>query len=227
MDHRNGHSHRSEQTYRVRIMAGIAAAELIALAFVLLWPVPDQGDPVYQDVIYSDSNTPIEEVRRTTQESKPPPPPAPPVPIEVPNDRIIEEDPIDFSDATFDEYADSLSTPMPESRGNSDEIAANPQLPPSVVRIVEPTLPSDLDGKLGEVVIKIRFLVNRDGSVEEASISEIRRINKDGSFEIVNDLPESILSATLRAAHQWRFRPARNEGSEVRAFVRHDFRVEI
>lgn len=227
MKEKNRNSYRSEHTYRVRILSGIAAAELIALAFVLLWPVPEPGDPVYQDVVYSDSNTPVEEVRRTTQESTPPPPPAPPVPIEVPNDRIIEEEPIEFADASFDEYSDSLSLPTPASEGNSDEIAANPQLPPSVVRIVEPTLPTNLEGEVGEVVIKIQFLVNRDGTVEEATISEIRRYNKDGTFEILDDLPEAVLSATLRAAHQWRFRPAKNDGSEVRAFVKHDFRVEI
>lgn len=227
MKDRKQHSYRSEHTYRVRIMAGIAAAELIALGFVLLWPLPQESVPIFQDVVYSDNNTPVEEVRRTTQESTPPPPPAPPVPIEVPNDRIIEEDPIEFSDVTFDEYSDSLALPTPASQGNSDEIAANPQLPPSVVRIVEPTLPSNLEGEVGEVVIKIQFLVNRDGSVEEASISEIRRYRKDGTFEVLDDLPEAILAATLRAAHQWRFRPAKNDGGEVRAFVKHDFRVEI
>lgn len=227
MRKKNKNSLKSEHSYRVRILSCIAAAELIALAFVLFWPVPSPQEPLFQDEVYSDNNTPIEEITRTSQESKPPPPPVPPVPVEVPNDEVIEEDPIDFSDVSFDEYADSLTTPSPASEGSSERIAANPQLPPSVVRIVEPTLPRDFEKNLGQVVITIRFLVNSDGSVDEATIERIRKRNDDGSYTQVRDLNSGILAATLKAAHQWRFRPARNEGVEVRTFTTADFTLEI
>lgn len=227
MIRKNENSLKSEHSYRVRILSCIAAAELIALAFVLFWPVPGPQEPLFQDEVYSDNNTPIEEITRTSQESKPPPPPIPPVPVEVPNDEVIEEDPIEFSDLSFDDYADSLTASSPASEGSSERIAANPQLPPSVVRIVEPTLPRDFEKNLGQIVITIRFLVNSDGTVDEATIERVRRRNKDGSYTLVQNLNSSILAATLTAAHQWRFRPARDEGVGVRTFTTADFTLEI
>lgn len=226
---KNNHSNslRSEHSYRVRILSCIAAAELIALSFVLLWPPPDQQDPIFQDMEQSENPTPIEEVTRTSQESEPPSPPMPQVPVEVPDDEIIEEEPLEFAENSFEEFSDSLSSPSPASQGNSDMIASNPQLPPSVVRIVEPTLPENMERNMGQVVITIRFLVNRDGTVDEATIREIRQYDGNGNYTVVDDLDTEILSATLKAAHQWRFRPAENEGAEVRTFTTADFTLDI
>jgi hypothetical protein len=59
--------------------------------------------------------------------------------------------------------------------GDEDIIVSNPQLPPSVVRIVEPSVPELPDELRGRIEMVVNFLVNQDGTVEEASIVQIRK----------------------------------------------------
>lgn len=217
------HSGRNEIGYQNRIMACVVAAEVIAIAFFNLWPVPQQGEKVYQDINFSDNVVAIEDVVVTRQESQPPPPPAPQVPIPVPNDRVIEEE-IDLDEINDSEYTDSLSVTMKGSVGNSDKPMANPQRGPSVIRIVEPTVPEAAKEANVKAEIWVSFLVNEKGQVEEASISQIKLYDRDsGNVRSVQTIDYGLAEATINAALQWKFRPARNDGEIVRAYTRHIF----
>lgn len=212
-----------EISYTNRILGSIIAAELLVLAVFTLWPIPD-GEKTYQDIVFTESNAIIDEVQITTQQSSPPPPPKPVVPIPVPNDEVIEEEILTLEDIDISDYADSLSIQGLGRVGDSDRVASNPQLPPSVIRIVEPTVPEAAKEADIKAEILVSFLVGKDGQVEEATISQIKLFDKDAKeFEIVDRINYGLTDATLQAALQWRFRPAKNNGEVVKSYTKHIF----
>lgn len=213
----------SELSYKNRILGSIVIAELLVISIFTLWPAPDQ-ERTYQDIVFSDSEAVIDEVTITTQQSSPPPPPRPQVPIPVPNDEVIEEEILTLQDIDISEYSDSMSVVGLGKIGDSQQIASNPQLPPSVIRIVEPTVPDAAKKADIKAEILVSFLVDKKGQVEEATISQIKVYNQDsGSYEIVDHIGYGLTSATLEAALQWRFRPAKNKGETVRSYTKHIF----
>jgi len=99
----------------------------------------------------------------------------------------------------------------------------NPQVPPTVVRIVEASAPDAVpDEYRGNLEMIVNFLVDENGDVEEASIEEIRRYT-NGDYEVMPFIQYGLMDAVIRAALQWRFRPARQDGEPVRAYTRQRF----
>lgn len=223
MKSNESHISRTEARYQHRMMACVIAAEIIAIAFFNLWPAPEKGNKTFQDVEFSDNVVAIEDVVVTRQESQPPPPPTPQIPIPVPNDRVIEEE-IDLDEINDSEFSDSLSVTMKGTMGDSDKPMANPQRGPSVIRIVEPTVPDAAREANIKAEIWVSFLVNEKGLVEEASISQIKLYNREtGNVRSVQTIGYGLAEATINAALQWKFRPAKNDGEIVRAYTRHIF----
>lgn len=213
----------SEVSYKNRILGSIAIAELLVISVFTLWPVQDQNN-TFQDVEFTESEAIIDEVQITSQKSSPPPPPKPQVPIPVPNDEVIEEEILTLEDIDISEYTDSMSVAGFGREGDSDQVASNPQLPPNVIRIVEPTVPDAAKNADIKAEILVSFLVDKEGQVEEATISQIKLYNGDsGDYEIVSSINYGLTEATLEAALQWRFRPAKNQGEAVRAYTKHIF----
>lgn len=212
----------SEISYRNRLLGCLVIAQLMAIAVFTLWPVTEQtSEP--QEIVFDDSSPIIDEATITRQSSSPPPPPRPQVPIPVPNDEVIEEELLELQDIDISEYSDSMSVGFGTS-GDSDQIASNPQSPPSVVRIVEPTVPEAAKKAGVKAEIMVSFLVDTDGQVEEATIAEIKLFDQgSGDFRTVESIGYGLTEATLVAALQWRFRPATEGGEKVRAYTRHIF----
>lgn len=207
----------------MRWMACLAAAEALLLFTVLLWPVPADKD-TYQDITYSDNEIAMEEVTVTTQRSTPPPPPRPQVPIPVPDDKIIEEKIIELEKLDLTQLDEPLAMEGVGTSGNSNRITANPQTPPNVIRIVEPTVPAAAKKEKVKAEIWVSFLVNREGKVEEATISQIRIYDPDeNDFVEAQSIEYGLTEATLEAALQWKFRPAQEDGNPVRAYSEHIF----
>jgi outer membrane biosynthesis protein TonB len=213
----------SEVSYKNRILGSIVITELLVISVFTFWPTEDQNK-TYQDIEFSDSEAIIEEVQITSQKSSPPPPPRPQVPIPVPDDEVIEEEPLTLENIDISEYTDSLSVAGLGREGDSDQVASNPQMPPSVIRIVEPTVPDAAKKADIKAEILVSFLVDKEGQVEEATISQIKLYNEgSGNYKIVDNINYGLTEATLEAALQWRFRPAKNQGEPVRAFTKHIF----
>lgn len=213
----------SELSYRNRILSSIVIAELLAWSVFALWPVPNQ-ERTYQDIVFADNEAIIDEMVITTQKSSPPPPPRPQVPIPVPDDEVIEDEILTLEDIDISEYTDSMSVMGVGRVGNEDQVASNPQMPPSVIRIVEPTMPEAAKKADIKAEILVSFLVNKEGQVEEATISQIKVYNKDSkSYEMVDHIDYGLTDATLQAALQWRFRPAKNNGEVVKSYTKHFF----
>lgn len=215
-------SNRGAATYRIRIMSSIVAAQLLCLALVLFWPIPEKEE-VFQDVTETTEEAVVQAPVRTQQQSSPPPPPAPQVPVPVPNDEVIEEEEIDFTEEAFADSYDSLSTTAGEAPAQGqNQIVSNPTIGPRVIRIVEPPL------KKGEnsYEIAVEFLVDKEGNVEEAVIMSIYTLDDEGNqLEKVTNIEDRIVEEVIKAALNWKFRPAQNNGEPVRAYTKNYFTI--
>ena len=212
----------TEASYNVRILSCIIAIELLVLAVFNFWPKPDT-EKVFQDLVFSENSTAIEEVLITRQESSPPPPPSPRVPVPVPNDEIIEEE-IVFQEVDFSEFSDSLSLPEDGRLGDTDRVSANPQRAPSLVKIVEANKTEAAKEADLRVRVWVNFLVGKEGRVEEASIASVEVYDEDEKkFKPVQTIGYGLTGEILTAALQWRFRPAQDQGEPVKAYAKHAF----
>lgn len=208
--------------YKVRMMGAIAAVQLLLLALVHFWPI-SESEPTY----YASEDDEIVRIQapvRTTQQSKPPPPPAPSVPIPVPNDEPVPEEEIEFPrEITADSY-DSLSVTAGQGGDGDDAISGNPEVPPQIMRIEEPTFQNNSPEKAD---IYVSFLVNKKGTVEEATIEKIFLYDDDGRPTIrVDAVDAEVTKRTLSAALNWKFRPAKVNGKPVRAYKTGIFTVD-
>lgn len=204
-------------------MACVIAAEVIALGLFNFWPTPNNPAP-YKDVDFAEDAISMEDVVRTKQQSSPPPPPKPQIPVPVPNDEVIEEEIVNLEDLNVSKYSDSLSVTMVGSQGDADEPVSSPQVSPTIIHIVEPTVPEAAKRADIKAEIYVSFLVDKQGKVEEATISQIKLYDREtGNAEIVETIDYGLTEATLNAALQWKFRPAKNEGQPVKAYSRQVF----
>lgn len=205
-------------------MGCLILAELIMLSVFMFWPVKQKKTDMFQDINPIEDAITMEDVQITTQRSSPPPPPSPQVPVPVPNDQIIEEEPIVLEELNFQNFPNPIDETGRGPGGDSDQIAANPDQSPSLVRIVEPTVPDEAKKQDIKAEIWVSFLVNAEGNVEEASISEIRLYEGDGqSYKTVDQINYGLMEATIDAALRWKFRPAKKDGEAVKAFTEHIF----
>lgn len=214
---------RSETNYINRVLIAVIAVQLLLVLLVRFWPEEAMEPEVYQ-VDPPQDQVLIDEVMITEQISSPPPPPRPQVPQPVPSDEVVEiELDVDL-DLDVPEMPDLEPGTGTSREGDESAIVSNPQIPPTVVRIVEASTPEDVPGELkGNVEMIVNFLVDKDGRVEEASIVEIRKYTGDGEYEVVPFIEHGLMDAVLRAALQWRFRPARQDGEPVKAYTRQRF----
>lgn len=207
-------------------MFSLICVEILALMIILWWPVqPSQPDTQDYDR-FDNEEILIDEAIVTQQSTAPASPLKPQVPVPVPNDEIIEEE-IDFPDIddlfTRIDAEGEIGTAPREGEG---EIVGSPERPPGLLRIVEPTIPEEAKRANVKAQIIVTFLVGKDGSVEDLSISEIRLYNGNGSdYEVVNQIGYGLMEATMTAASKWRFSPARHQGEPVRAYVENSFNI--
>jgi len=212
----------SESGYVNRFLLAVLAVQILMVLLIRFWPEGTYTPEVYYDEPPRD-HVLLDEIQITQQRSSPPPPPRPQVPQPVPSDEIIEiELDIDL-DLDVPEMPDLEPGTGTAFAGEESAIVSNPQVPPTVVRIVEASTPAGVPSELrGNVEMIVNFLVDENGTVEEASIVEIRKYNGD-DYEVVPFIEHGLMDAVLRAALEWRFRPARQDGENVRAYTRQRF----
>ncbi len=204
-------------------MLSLVIAQLLLIGIFKFWPKEEEEETVYQEESVQQV-TLIDEVEITVQESAPPAPPKPQIPQPVPDDEVVEEE------IEFDAELNLLDMPISDPGkgtgefGDEDVIVSNPQLPPTVVKIVEATPPSNVPPELkGKLEMIVNFLVDKNGDVEEVSIVEIRKYKDDGSYETLPYLQHGLMDAVLEAALRWKFRPARQNGEPVKSYTKQRF----
>lgn len=205
------------------MLVSLLAIQVLILILFKFWPtdarqeVTYQTEPPAQEVL-------IDEIQITKQQSSPPPPPKPQIPQPVPSDEVIEFEPDFEIDLDTPEMPDLEFGTGTATEGDEAAIVSNPQIPPTVVRIVEASSPEGVPPELkGNIEMIVNFLVDKDGRVEEASIVEIRKYSSDTEYEVLEFIQYGLMDAVLRAALQWRFRPARQDGEPVRSYTRQRF----
>lgn len=216
------------KNYRLRILANIVLVEILMIGLFKFWPhiKSEENLPTFTT---SDHPLILSDVTITRQGGTPPMPPMPAVPIPVPNDRIIK-DPI--PDLNMNNLIDLKGLPgntgLGGEGGGPATIIRNPQQPPSVVKIVEPAVPPAAKKADLKVEVVVNFLVDTNGNVDKATITQIKLYNKNmNSYKIVKSIGYGIPEATIDAALQWRFRPAQQNGKSVRAYTKHIFTFGI
>lgn len=213
----------SESGYINRLLLSVLIVQILMLLLIRFWPVNTeeevsyQSEPPRQEVL-------IDEIQITQQRSSPPPPPRPQVPQPVPSDEVIEVELDIDMDLDVPDMPDLEPGTGSALDGEESSIVSSPQVPPTVVRIVEASSPEDVPPELkGNIEMIVNFLVDKEGRVEEASIEEIRKYTNGDEYEVLPYIEYGLMDAVLRAALQWRFRPARQDGEPVRAYTRQRF----
>lgn len=148
----------------------------------------------------------MEEIIQTKHEEKPPPPPRPPVPVEVPNDEIVEDQILDLdAELTMDQ---PLDTPPPPPEDEEEEdffvvVEDMPELKGGMKRLYDCIDYPDMARKAGiEGRVIIQFIVNENGQVENPKVT--RGIGGGADQE------------ALRCVKQMEFKPGRQRGKAVR-----------
>lgn len=211
--------------YRIRVFMSIILVELVVAGLIQWWP-EIRPESKKKDFVYEarpNERIEVEDIA-VTQQSQPASPPSPQVPVVRPDDEVIEADVPDFNELNLPALPGKSEFMGSGGTGESNAIAKDPELGPSVVKIVEPTIPKAARENNIKAEIYVSFLVDTLGNVEEATISQIRLYKNGGSkYEVVRSIGYGLPEATIKAAMQWKFRPARDDGRPVRAYTRHVF----
>lgn len=201
--------------HATRTLACVALTLLVLVALVRWWPAPD--DPVDEAMFAAQTTDEIEiqEIQPTAQRQVPPPP-APLPPEVVPDDVILEEDPIDFADATLEVDEPDDDPDKQEGIADPGSSAQVPDVDARLLRYVEPdyTESARSDDVRARVVVEVE--VDPEGHVEEASILERMLLDEEGDVkQRVEELGYGLDEAALSAARRSLFRPAESGGEPV------------
>lgn len=193
--------------YTLYMEAGlIVTLGILIVAFRADWS--NKSD--FEIVLPEQEQITMEEIQQTQQIEQPPPPPKPPVPVEVPNDEILEDDILDL-DASLDLDAPAAALPPPPPPPEEEEDE------PEIFFIVE-EMPEPIGGiaaiqadvKYPEIARKagvegrvfLQFVVNEQGNVQDVVVS--RGIGAGCDEEAV------------RAVSEAKFTPGKQRGKPVK-----------
>ncbi len=165
----------------------------------------------------------LQEIAQTVQETLPPPPPRPPVPVEVPDDTFLEDDALDL-DATLD-LAAAVELPPPPAVAVEDDGGDGE---PEIFVVVE-ELP-ELIGGTSKLAADVQYpKLARQAGLEGLVIVKIV-VNADGipSDPTILKSPGTALdSAAIDAVMKQRFKPGRQRGRAVAAYMAIPVRFQL
>lgn len=156
----------------------------------------------------------MEEVTQTQQQVKPPPPPRPPVPVEVPNDVVLDDEDLNL-DATLD-MNEPLSElppppPPPEEKSQPEEEEAEifvvveemPEIIGGTAQIYKYLEYPDIARKAGmEGLVVVQIVVEPDGTPANPVVAR--------------SAGEVLDKAAVEAVRKLRFKPGKQRGVPVR-----------
>jgi periplasmic protein TonB len=197
--------------YKLTLQTGLITSLLVVTG---LFHMSFESSGGLEIVMQEQEAVELEEIQQTQQQDMPPPPPRPPVPIEVPNESILEEDFLSL-DATLDlnEPAAPIPAPPPPPREEPREEAPEPeifvvveQMPEMIggtARLMELVKYPELARQAGlEGLVVVQVVVEPDGSVSNPVI--------------IRSAGELLDRAAIAAVIQTRFKPGMQRGQPVR-----------
>ena len=157
--------------YTLFNQAGLIVALLICIGAVRmnLYSAPPTPPPIAEQ-----EEIVMEEVIQTKQIETPPPPPRPPVPVEVPNDEIIEDELIEL-DTELD-LGDVFELPPPPPPKEDEEqffivVEQMPQLIGGLKKLQSQVYYPEMARRAGiEGRVTVQFIVNEKGQVENPRV---------------------------------------------------------
>ncbi|RNC83697.1 MAG: energy transducer TonB [Balneola sp.] len=192
------------RTYNITLQVGLIVALLfiIGLVKINLYSEPPTPPPIEEQ-----EEVVMEEVIQTKQIETPPPPPRPPVPVEVPNDEIIEDEILDL-DAELD-LDGPLDLPPPPPPSDEEE---------EDFFVVVETMPQ-LQGGLADLQRKVKYpeMARRAGIEGRVTVQFI--VNEQGRVEnprVIRGIGGGCDEAALEAVKQAKFSPGMQRGRPVR-----------
>ncbi|NGP88410.1 energy transducer TonB [Fodinibius halophilus] len=189
--------------YTVFLQLGMVAVLLI---FIVAMKVEFVAEKPNTDLTEEQEVTKMEDIVQTKQEETPPPPPRPQVPVEVPNDEIIEDQSIDLdAEMSLDEPLDMPPPPEEEDDGEDFFVAVEnmPKLKGGLAGLQKQIEYPEMARKAGiEGRVIIQFVVTENGNVENPRV--IRGIGGGCDKE------------ALRVVKKAEFQPGRQRGKPVR-----------
>ena len=189
--------------YTVFLQLGMVAVLLI---FIVAMKVEFVSEKPNVNLSEEQEVVKMEDVTQTKQEEKPPPPPRPQVPVEVPNDEIIEDQNIDINaEMNMDEPLDMPPPPQEEEEEEDFFMAVEnmPELKGGLAGLQKKINYPEMARKAGiEGTVSIQFIVNKEGKVEDPRV--LRGIGGGCDEE------------ALRVVKQAEFEPGRQRGKPVR-----------
>jgi protein TonB len=197
-----------QRSYPLYVEVGLVLALLL---LILAFRVDIRRERGFEIVMEEQEVVHIEEIQQTKQETKPPPPPRPPVPVEVPNDEIVETEPLNL-DASLD-LNESLGVPSPPPPAPEPEEESEPEI--FIVVEERPQLIGGMEAlqkavqypefakKAGiEGRVFVQFVVDEQGRVQNPQVTR-------GVHKLLDQ-------AALEAVRQMTFRPGKQRGKPVK-----------
>ena len=197
--------------YALHIQVGFAMALLLVISAFQLRIHPNETQaftPVQQELVT------MEEIVQTRQQVTPPPPPRPPVPVEVPNDEIIEEDDLDLdASLDIDEPLLTLPPPPPAPEVEEEEIHAADE-----IFVVVEQMP-EMIGGFEALLADLEYPALARQAGLEGMVVVIVVIDETGKpvrTRIARSVAEVLDKAAVEAVMKQRFEPGRQRNRPVR-----------
>jgi len=154
--------------YNIILEGGLIVTLLLLLFAFKANFASDQGDV---QLVKEQETVKMEEVIQTKQVKTPPPPPRPPVPVEVPNDEVVEDEILNLNaDLNMDDKLD-VPPPPPEEEEEDEEkvfvvVEKQPELKGGIGGLQKKIEYPEMARKAGiEGRVIIQFVVNEQGQV--------------------------------------------------------------
>ncbi len=195
--------------YTLYMEAGlIVTLGILIVAFRADWS--NKSD--FEIVLPEQEQITMEEIQQTEQIEQPPPPPKPPVPVEVPNDEILEDDILDL-DASLDLDAPAAALPPPPTPDEEEEeepeifiiVEQSPELIGGYASIVNAIKYPEIARKAGvEGRVFVEFVVDEQGNTYNVKITPGRGIGAGCDEE------------AIRVVKEAKFTPGKQRGKAVK-----------
>lgn len=204
---KSGLDHRS--FYTVKVQTGLALSLLLIIGAVNA-PLRPGGSAI-EHTLADQEVIRMEEIVQTQQNQPPPPPPRPPVPIEVPNDEILENDVLDL-DATLDVDEIFAELPPPPPPAEEDE-----ESEPDIFVIVED--PPVMIGGLASIMQQVRYpdLARKAGIEGRVTVQYV--VDENGDVQdpvVVRGIGGGCDEEAMRVVGLAKFEPGKQRGRAVK-----------
>jgi protein TonB len=192
---------------RFQVLLAEAGLVLSLATMIILVRMPLNLEQDFVVPEYQPITVEMEDVEQSEHLKKPPPPPRPPVPIEVPNDEILEDEALDIdAEIDFDEPAELPPPPALQEEEEPDVfivVEKMPEMVGGIASLYSVLEYPELARRAGiEGLVVVQFVIEKDGSPT--------------NLEVLKSANQILDAEALRAVALLRFIPGMQRGKAVR-----------